>query len=634
MPLRPTWETPPLTQLDNVRRVPARERLHLPRLARTDRVRAPRRRERSAREHDAGVRARGSARLPLRRDRRARHRRRRAARLPRRRPRPRHRPQTGGSTSCPGRWCARRRSTVASRSRCSTTCSRVAGSAGQHRPEARRGRRRRSPRTLRDVRRGRPRVHRRVQRRRLERVRALLPGVCTSLGPLGIAAARPRRARRADRCRLPAPCVQVPTHYLDTEIVTPASSRRPTRRGMAVHVWTIDDAAEMERLLDLGVDGIMTDRPEGVARGARTQRAVGVVIVPLTPLDFLARARRLFPTALESSTEIVRYTYSDFGERCDRLASMLVHDARRPARRPGGVAVRQRPRVPRGVLRRAARRRRAAAAQHPPRRAGDPASCSPTAGRSCCSGSRPARPRTSACDRWCSATSWRPWLAAQPGRPFPVPDVDEDRRPSSSTRRARPVAEGPLLSHRGLYLHAIHNALTGGLVRRRRRRPHDPPLPRQRLGDAALPHGPRRRERDAPPLRRRRGAAPDRGRGRHPAPRGADDDADRSSTTRRSPDATSRRSARSRSAGAAGPDLVAEVEERLGCECICGYGMTESSPTITRSLDKPGEPIGASAARPRACPSSGCRCAWSTTTTSRCRGTTRPSARSWPARTT
>src|SRR4029077_3605595 len=40
----------------------------------------------------------------------------------------------------------------------------------------------------------------------------------------------------------------------------------------------------------------------------------------------------------------------------------------------------------------------------------------------------------------------------------------------------------------------------------------------------------------------------------------------------------------------AGPELVAEIEQRLGCECICGYGMTESSPTLTRSLDKPGEP--------------------------------------------
>jgi fatty-acyl-CoA synthase len=38
------------------------------------------------------------------------------------------------------------------------------------------------------------------------------------------------------------------------------------------------------------------------------------------------------------------------------------------------------------------------------------------------------------------------------------------------------------------------------------------------------------------------------------------------------------------------PSLLAEAEDRFGCEVICGYGMTESSPTLTRSLDAPGEP--------------------------------------------
>ena len=53
---------------------------------------------------------------------------------------------------------------------------------------------------------------------------------------------------------------QVPVRYGRLPVVTPGFIRRAHRCDRQVHVWTVNDPVEMERLLDLGVDGIVSDR--------------------------------------------------------------------------------------------------------------------------------------------------------------------------------------------------------------------------------------------------------------------------------------------------------------------------------------------------------------------------------------
>lgn len=63
---------------------------------------------------------------------------------------------------------------------------------------------------------------------------------------------------------LPGIAFQMPTHEPRTgvRLLTPAFVRAAHRRGQQVHVWTINDRAEMERLIDLGVDGLVSDEIE------------------------------------------------------------------------------------------------------------------------------------------------------------------------------------------------------------------------------------------------------------------------------------------------------------------------------------------------------------------------------------
>jgi glycerophosphoryl diester phosphodiesterase len=65
--------------------------------------------------------------------------------------------------------------------------------------------------------------------------------------------------------RPPGFALQVPEMFDGMPIVTPAFIERAKKLAVEVHVWTVNDPADARRLLDLGVDGIMSDVPGDIA---------------------------------------------------------------------------------------------------------------------------------------------------------------------------------------------------------------------------------------------------------------------------------------------------------------------------------------------------------------------------------
>jgi glycerophosphoryl diester phosphodiesterase len=66
--------------------------------------------------------------------------------------------------------------------------------------------------------------------------------------------------------RLPADVVQLCETWEGRRLVTPRLVRELHRQGTHLHVWTVNEEADMHRLLDWQVDGIMTDFPDRLAR--------------------------------------------------------------------------------------------------------------------------------------------------------------------------------------------------------------------------------------------------------------------------------------------------------------------------------------------------------------------------------
>ncbi|MDI3406554.1 glycerophosphodiester phosphodiesterase [Streptomyces cavernicola] len=85
------------------------------------------------------------------------------------------------------------------------------------------------------------------------------PRLATSLGTRGVAALRLRSYGIPAALRRSAVAAQVPEVQSGVRVVDHRFVRTAHALGLQVHVWTVNDRERMAALLDLGVDGIMTD---------------------------------------------------------------------------------------------------------------------------------------------------------------------------------------------------------------------------------------------------------------------------------------------------------------------------------------------------------------------------------------
>jgi len=101
--------------------------------------------------------------------------------------------------------------------------------------------------------------------RRTRLVRDRLGGrVATAYTPSEVVALRFLPGDRFTRllARCPGAALQVPHRHNGLRVATAGLVERAHAVGKHVHVWTVDEPAEMHALLDLGVDGLMTDRTD------------------------------------------------------------------------------------------------------------------------------------------------------------------------------------------------------------------------------------------------------------------------------------------------------------------------------------------------------------------------------------
>lgn len=101
---------------------------------------------------------------------------------------------------------------------------------------------------------------------RRRRLASMLPGVAASAGRASVLRARAasvtRNAPLMRRAVAGAHALQIPERVGRVRLLSPALVETAHEAGLEIHVWTVNEEAEMRRLLALGIDGIVTDRAD------------------------------------------------------------------------------------------------------------------------------------------------------------------------------------------------------------------------------------------------------------------------------------------------------------------------------------------------------------------------------------
>jgi glycerophosphoryl diester phosphodiesterase len=100
----------------------------------------------------------------------------------------------------------------------------------------------------------------------LESFAAAGTGIAMAPGPNGLYRFWQSFNNGASLGPFPYVALQVPLRFAGNRVVDRRFVEAAHRASLAVHVWTINEADEMTELIELGVDGIMTDRPSVLAR--------------------------------------------------------------------------------------------------------------------------------------------------------------------------------------------------------------------------------------------------------------------------------------------------------------------------------------------------------------------------------